>query len=125
MRPAWIGSLAVAAIGAVTAVAAVAAAAASGSFSLSLASPEGLILRGVEASAATHLGRKAVRLIEGRTPEGSGEAIAPARLWVDNAPQPALIVTDLKHGVTAGQVGLWIGDGTEAFFSSLKVRFEK
>lgn len=207
---------------------------ASGSFSLSLSSPENLVLRGVAANAATHLGRKAVRLIEGPTPQGTGEAIAllpeprfqdgtidvdlagrprpgaqegargfvgilfrsaadgsayeciylrptngraddqlrrnhstqyisypeydfarfrkeapgvyesyvdletgawthvriqvagtTARLFVNGASQPALLVQDLKHGVTAGQVGLWIGDGTEAFFSSIRIRIDK
>ena len=46
---------------------------------------------------------------------------ARARLFVNGAAQPVLIVNDLKHGVSRGQVGLWIGVGTEAFFSSLRI----
>ena len=44
-----------------------------------------------------------------------------ARLFVNGAPQPALIVNDLKRGVTSGQIGLWIGAGTEAYFRDLRV----
>lgn len=46
-----------------------------------------------------------------------------ARLYVDGAEQPTLIVDDLKHGASAkGAVALWIGPGTEAHFSEVKVR---
>ena len=44
-----------------------------------------------------------------------------ARLYVNGAAQPALIVNDLKLGETKGAVGLWIGVGTEAHFANLKV----
>jgi hypothetical protein len=44
-----------------------------------------------------------------------------ARLFVNGAAQPALIVNDLKLGETKGAVGLWIGVGTEAYFANLKV----
>jgi hypothetical protein len=44
-----------------------------------------------------------------------------ARLFVNGAAQPALIVNDLKRGVTTGQIGLWIGPGTEAHFRALRV----
>jgi 3-keto-disaccharide hydrolase len=44
-----------------------------------------------------------------------------ARLFVNGAPQPSLIVNDLKRGVTGGQIGLWIGAGTEAYFRDLRV----
>jgi hypothetical protein len=43
-----------------------------------------------------------------------------ARLYVNDAPQPALIVNDLKHGDIEGAVALWIGLGTEAYFSNLR-----
>jgi hypothetical protein len=46
---------------------------------------------------------------------------AQARLFVNGATQPALIVSDLKRGVTSGQVGLWIGSGTEGYFRSLQI----
>jgi hypothetical protein len=44
-----------------------------------------------------------------------------AALFVNDAPNPCLIVTDLKLGPTHGQIGLWIGSGTEAYFSRLTV----
>jgi hypothetical protein len=44
-----------------------------------------------------------------------------ARLYVHRAAQPALIVNDLRLGRERGGVGLWIGAGTEAFFSDLKI----
>jgi 3-keto-disaccharide hydrolase len=44
-----------------------------------------------------------------------------ARLFVNGAAQPALIVNDLKRGVTRGAIGLWIGPGTEAYFRNLHV----
>jgi hypothetical protein len=47
---------------------------------------------------------------------------ARAELYVHDAPQPCLVVTDLKLGRDArGAVGLWIGAGTEAFFTGLRV----
>jgi hypothetical protein len=42
-----------------------------------------------------------------------------ARLYVNDAPQPCLIVNDLKRGASRGLVGLWIGNGTEGYFSRL------
>jgi hypothetical protein len=42
-----------------------------------------------------------------------------AQLYVNAAEQPCLIVNDLKLGETRGQIGLWIGSGTEAYFSKL------
>lgn len=44
-----------------------------------------------------------------------------ARLFVNGAVQPALIVNDLKRGAARGQIGLWIGSGTEAYFRNLRV----
>jgi hypothetical protein len=46
---------------------------------------------------------------------------ADERLFVHGAEQPALIVKDLKLGVSEGAVALWIGPGTEAHFSGLRV----
>jgi hypothetical protein len=45
-----------------------------------------------------------------------------ARLFVNDAPQPCLIVNDLKLGETRGRIALWIGSGTEAYFSNVTVR---
>lgn len=44
-----------------------------------------------------------------------------ARLYVNDAPQPSLIVNDLKHGESHGNIALWIGDGTDAHFSELRI----
>jgi hypothetical protein len=47
---------------------------------------------------------------------------AKARLHVDGAEQPTLIVGDLKHGADIkGGVALWIGPGTLAHFSGVRV----
>jgi hypothetical protein len=47
---------------------------------------------------------------------------AQARLYVQGAPQPVLIVNDVKSGPTAaGGVALWIGPGTVAYFRNLLV----
>ena len=45
-----------------------------------------------------------------------------ATLFVHDAAQPALIVNDLKLGTGGGGVALWIGPGTEGYFSNLAVR---
>jgi hypothetical protein len=44
-----------------------------------------------------------------------------ARLFVHGSPQPALIVNDLKQGKTKGLVALWVGPGTVAHFSNLRI----
>ena len=44
-----------------------------------------------------------------------------AQLFVHGATQPALIVNDLKQPVSSGAVGLWVGPGTVAHFSNLRV----
>jgi hypothetical protein len=47
---------------------------------------------------------------------------AQARLFVNDAPQPALIVNDLKMGANAtGAVGLWIYNGTVAHFRDVRI----
>ena len=45
-----------------------------------------------------------------------------ARLYVNGAEQPCLIVNDLKLGETRGQVALWVGTDTEGYFSNLTVK---
>ena len=45
-----------------------------------------------------------------------------AKLYVNGAEQPCLIVNDLKLGETQGKIALWIGAGTEAYFSTIVVR---
>jgi hypothetical protein len=44
-----------------------------------------------------------------------------ARLYVHDAAQPALVVNDLKHGQSQGQIALWVGAGTVAHFANLSV----
>ena len=44
-----------------------------------------------------------------------------ARLFVHDAPQPVLVVNDLKQGQGTGQIALWIGPGTVAHFANLRV----
>jgi hypothetical protein len=45
-----------------------------------------------------------------------------ARLYVNGAEQPCLIVNDLKLEPKAGGVALWVGPGTEGYFSGLKIQ---
>jgi hypothetical protein len=44
-----------------------------------------------------------------------------ARLFVHGAEQPTLIVDDLKQPVASGAIGLWVGPGTVAHFTNLRV----
>jgi hypothetical protein len=44
-----------------------------------------------------------------------------ARLYVNGAEQPCLIVNDMKLEPRMGGVALWVGPGTEGYFSNLKV----
>lgn len=44
-----------------------------------------------------------------------------ARLYVNGAAQPCLIVNDLKLGDSSGGVALWIGPGTEGYFTGLTI----
>ena len=44
-----------------------------------------------------------------------------ARLYVNGAEQPCLIVNDMKLGDSQGGVALWVGPGTEGYFADLKI----
>jgi hypothetical protein len=44
-----------------------------------------------------------------------------ARLYVHGAAQPCLIVNDMKLEPRQGGVALWVGPGTEGYFSNLKI----
>ena len=46
---------------------------------------------------------------------------AKARLYVNGASQPCLIVNDLKHGDSHGKVALWARISTDAYFSNLRI----
>ena len=45
-----------------------------------------------------------------------------ARLFVHGATEPCLIVKDLRLGDTSGAVALWIGPGTEGYFTGLSIQ---
>jgi hypothetical protein len=45
-----------------------------------------------------------------------------ARLFLDGADQPSLIVNDLKQTAEPGDIALWIGPETVAHFANLKVQ---
>jgi hypothetical protein len=44
-----------------------------------------------------------------------------AKLYVNGAEQPTLIVNDLKQPLSNGGIALWVGQGTIAHFADLKV----
>jgi hypothetical protein len=47
---------------------------------------------------------------------------AKAKLFLNNAHQPSLVVNDLKLGSeNSGSIGLWVGNWTEGYFKDLKV----
>ena len=51
---------------------------------------------------------------------------AQAKLYLNNNPQPVLIVNDLKLGAdNSGAIGLFVDGGTDAFFRDIKVVAEK
>ena len=46
-----------------------------------------------------------------------------AKLFLNGVKQPALIISDLKHGANAsGAIGLWVDIGTEGYFRDLTVK---
>lgn len=44
-----------------------------------------------------------------------------ARLYVNGVAQPTMLVNDLKQGQTKGLIALWIGTGTLAHFSNVRI----
>jgi hypothetical protein len=48
-----------------------------------------------------------------------------ARLYVHGSSQPCLIVNDLKLGDSSGGVALWIGPGTEGYFTGFEITAAK
>jgi hypothetical protein len=46
---------------------------------------------------------------------------AKARLYLHGVDQPCLIVNDLKLDPRDGGVALWVGPGTEGYFSNVKI----
>jgi len=44
-----------------------------------------------------------------------------AALFVNDAPQPCLVVSDHETGAVKVKMGLWIGPGTRGYFSDMIV----
>ena len=44
-----------------------------------------------------------------------------AELFINNANQPCLVVSDLKHGKRSGSIALWTDIGTDAYFKDLRI----
>ena len=44
-----------------------------------------------------------------------------ARLYVNGVEQPTLLINDLKQGLSKGAVALWVGTGSVAHFSNLRI----
>lgn len=44
------------------------------------------------------------------------------KAFINNEKEPALTVSDLKFGDAIGKVGLWVDDGTVAYFSNLRIQ---
>ena len=52
----------------------------------------------------------------------SGALFAQARLYLNDNPQPVLVVYNLKLGAdNKGAIGLFVDSGTDAFFRDIKV----
>ncbi len=48
-----------------------------------------------------------------------------ARLYINDSPEPCLIVKEMKHEPLEGGVALWTGDGTDGYFRNLKITESK
>jgi hypothetical protein len=44
-----------------------------------------------------------------------------AKLYVANQSQPTLIVSEMLNKNTSGDIALWVGGGTNAYFANLKI----
>jgi nitroreductase len=44
-----------------------------------------------------------------------------AKVFVNNSKTPCLVVSDLKHGVSKGSIGVWCGNKSGGIFANLKV----
>lgn len=44
-----------------------------------------------------------------------------AEMFVNDAEQPALVVTDLKLAAASGTIGLWVDGGTDGHFANLEI----
>jgi len=45
-----------------------------------------------------------------------------ARLYVNGASHPTLIINDMKHAESHGAIALWIGQDTDGYFSDLRIQ---
>lgn len=48
-----------------------------------------------------------------------------ARLYINDATQPALIVNHLKLSPASGGIGLWVGPGSRTYFKSLRISVQQ
>ena len=44
-----------------------------------------------------------------------------ARAYVNGESEPSLVINDIKHANQSGAIGLWVDDGTSAYFRNLKI----
>ena len=44
-----------------------------------------------------------------------------AKLYINGAAQPCLVISDLKHGDRPGRIALWAHVETDAYFSPIAV----
>jgi hypothetical protein len=44
-----------------------------------------------------------------------------ARLYVNGASEPCLVINDSKHGDQAGRIGLWAHVQTDAYFGPINI----
>lgn len=44
------------------------------------------------------------------------------KAFINDEKEPALTVSDLKFGGSTGKIGLWVDDGTAAYFSNLRIQ---
>ena len=49
---------------------------------------------------------------------------AAAKLYVNGATQPTLLVNDLKLGDSEGGIALWLGPEAEGYFANLEISKE-
>jgi hypothetical protein len=100
-----------------------------------LSSLEGLEPQHLKAEPVRYRGRDAIHL--SATPETKGEPIViltnsdsrlrivvsgvQAKLYINGADQPSLVVNDLKLGRVRGKVALWSGRDADGYFSNLRV----
>jgi hypothetical protein len=44
-----------------------------------------------------------------------------SKLYVNNQSQPTLIVSEMLNKNISGDIAIWVGGGTDAYFSNLRI----